>query len=47
MFRRLQTGIILKTEGSVQKTQNKKGTFSLQKVKKGTPNLSSSYVLYS
>ena len=47
MFRRLQTGVILKTEGNVRRTPNKKGTFSLQKVKKGTPKLSSSYVLSS
>ena len=37
------TGVILETEGSVRKIQ-KKGTFSLQKVKKGTPDLTSPYV---
>ena len=35
-------GVIVKTEGSVRKTQ--KDTFSLQKVKNGTSNLRSLYV---
>ena len=37
------SGVILETVGSVRKIQ-KKGTFSLQKVKKGTANLTSPYV---
>ena len=36
------SGIILETEGHPKDT--KKGTFSLQKVKKGTPDLTSPYV---
>ena len=38
----LYTGVILETEGSIWKIQ-KKGTFSLQKNKKGIPYLTSSY----
>ena len=38
-----KSGVILETEGSIWKIQ-KNGTFSIQKVKKDTPNLTSRYV---
>ena len=37
------TGVILESEGSVQKIQ-KRALFQYKKVKKGTPNLTSPYV---
>ena len=37
------TGVILESEGSVQKIQ-KRALFQYKKVKKGTPNLTSRYV---
>ena len=38
-----QPGVILETEGSIQKTQ-KRALFHYKTVKKGTPNLTSPYV---
>ena len=38
-----QSGVILETEGSIQKTQ-KKSLFHYKTVKKGTPNLTSPFI---